>query len=153
ADLGLDLQVNLAVTQDDGQEVQPGAELLELHADLAQPGGDRDGLLAAGQEAGGLPAEGDQPRLGEDLGQVLHLQGLEEAEEAGVRAKDAEEDVAAAGGADEPLPTEAGRADLGTSADGARLGDQRADGAADELVGRVLEEVEAEVPPLVADDP
>ena len=55
ADFRLDFQVDTAVAQDDGQEVQARAELLELDADLAETGRDRNGLLAAGQEAGRRP--------------------------------------------------------------------------------------------------
>ena len=82
ADFRLDLQVDLAVAQHDGQEVEAGAELLELHADLAEAGRHRDGLLAADEEAGRPAAQRHQPRLGQQLGHALVPQGLQEAEEA-----------------------------------------------------------------------
>ena len=95
ADDRLDFQVDLAVPVDDRQERQLGAERLEPGADdaaaEAAAGHLRHGLLAAGEERG-RPAGGrHQPRLGQQLGQPLLLQGLDEHVQPG--RDDAGDDV------------------------------------------------------------
>jgi len=74
--------MNSAVAEHDGHEVQTGAELLELHADLAQAGGHGHGLLAADQEAGGPAAQRHQARFGQQFGQAIVAQRFQEILEA-----------------------------------------------------------------------
>src|SRR4051812_12857067 len=94
ADFRFDLQMNSAIAKYDRQEIQSCAEFLELHADLAEAGRDRDRLLAAGQEAGRAAAQRDQAGLRQELDDVLVAEGLEEAEEALLVVDQAQEKVA-----------------------------------------------------------
>ena len=82
ADFGPNLQAN-DVAGNRRREVQPDAELLELHRDLAGRARDkRHRELAARQEAGFLAVVGDQVRLGQALEQALLLQRADDHADA-----------------------------------------------------------------------
>src|SRR4029078_9648947 len=70
------LQMN-PIAVDHRSEIQPDAEFLELDSHRRSAGarlGDRNGKLAAGEEAGFLAALGNQIRLGQALEQAFRLQ-------------------------------------------------------------------------------
>src|SRR5262249_49488815 len=100
--LRLHLKVYLAVTQDDGQKADGGAERPELDAGDGAAAGRAarqrgDGLLAAGDELGGAAAQRDELRLGQDLDEVVVAQRRQVAGEALLVVDDAEDRVRAAG--------------------------------------------------------
>src|SRR5262249_18561765 len=79
ADFRLYFQIDFAVAQNDGQEVDRGAERLKADAGCSTDAGDvGHGLVAAIHERSGPPAQGHDARLGQQLGQVFVLQGLKE---------------------------------------------------------------------------
>ena len=87
----LDVEADHVVGEDLGDEVEDRPEPPELDRDDGRAAGDRRALrdrereLAADQEPGRLAVEGHQVRLGQDLGQAIVAQGVDEQREmAGV---------------------------------------------------------------------
>ena len=87
ADDRLDVQADHVVGQDLGYEGEDGSELLELDGDHGGAARDRAALRdrvreqAADQEPGGLAIQGHQVGLGQDLGQGVGPQGVDEQRE------------------------------------------------------------------------
>ena len=97
ADPRPNFQADVAVAQHDRQEVDLRAERLELDRRRAQALRHEDRKLAADVELGGPAADGDDVRLGQNLGDVVLLQRVEEAEERVVAVDDAERERVVAG--------------------------------------------------------
>ena len=95
-------QADVAVAQHDRQEVDLRAERLVFDRGGAQALRHEDRDFAADVELGRPAADGDDVRLGQNLGDVVLLQRIEEAEERVVVADDAEL-ARLAGGVDDGL--------------------------------------------------
>src|SRR5262249_43062096 len=93
ADLRLDFEIDLAVLHHDGQEGQLRAEGHKGDGNRAKAGRLRNRLLPTGKHRCRTPTEGDQLRLGKNLGQALIAQGLEQTKEGLLVIEHAQEEV------------------------------------------------------------
>ena len=83
-------KADVAVAQDDGKEIDLGAERFEFDRGGAETLWHDDRNFASDIELSRATADGHDVWLGQDLGDVVLLQGIEESEEPTVAMNDAE---------------------------------------------------------------